>query len=303
MQLCLPQDVLLYDGLEAGHVPEVEECEADDTGGEQSVGLRHEQLVADRVEPGHYDHPEEEGEDVDVGVDPVAGGELVNLANQMEDPGLVEDGVDLRHQNPQTEAHTDLCLKDSEVTCDGRNVMNGEERVLLVENHLHRLHSVYPEAEEEAEAAGPWGGVEEVVPDVLRVVESPDRPETGDAGVNTSQECRPPLVVSHPAGGAGWGRREEEEEEAAQELYQGTQQEDGQASQVQAGQLLAESLQLREIFWVSEVHSSDLSSQWSPDLIWLPTSQSSAYILISVILKNVRKLGNPDSGIKKSDNV
>ena len=97
MQLCLPQDVLLYDGLEAGHVPEVEECEADDTGGEQSVGLRHEQLVADRVEPGHYDHPEEEGEDVDVGVDPVAGGELVNPANQMEDPGLVEDGVDLRH--------------------------------------------------------------------------------------------------------------------------------------------------------------------------------------------------------------
>ena len=38
------------------------------------------------------------------------------------------------------------------------------------------------------------------------------------------------------------------EEEASQELYQGTQQEDGQASQVQAGQLLAESLQLREIF-------------------------------------------------------
>ena len=29
MQFCLPQDVLLHDGLETGHVPEVEEGEAD----------------------------------------------------------------------------------------------------------------------------------------------------------------------------------------------------------------------------------------------------------------------------------
>ena len=255
MQFCLPQDVLLYDGLEAGHVPEVEEGEADDTGGEQGVGLRHEQLVADRVEPGHDDHPEEEGEDVDVGVDPVAGGELVNLANQMEDPGLVEDGVDLRHQNPQTEAHTDLCLEDSEVTCDGSDVMDSEERVLLVEDHLHRLHGVHPETEEKAEGAGPGGGVEEVVPDVLRIVESPDRPEASDAGVNTSQECRPPLVVSRPAA-PHWRvcGQEDREQEAAQHLEQGAQQEDGQSSQVEARQVLAERLELGEIFRVSEVH-------------------------------------------------
>ena len=66
MQLCLPQDVLLYDGLEAGHVPEVEESETDHAGGEESVGLRHVKLIADRVKPGHNHHPQEEGGHVDV---------------------------------------------------------------------------------------------------------------------------------------------------------------------------------------------------------------------------------------------
>ena len=255
MQFCLPQDVLLHDGLEAGHVPEVEEGEADHAGGEQSVGLRHEQLVADRVEPGHDDHPEEEGEDVDVGVDPVAGGELVHLTDQMEDPGLVEDGVYLRDKNPQSEAHPDLCVEDSVVAGDGSDVMDSEERELLVENHLHRLHGVHSEAEEKAEGADPGGGVEQVVPDVLRVVESPDCPDSRDAGVNTSQECRPPLVVSRPAA-PHWRvcGQEDREQEAAQHLEQGAQQEDGQSSQVEARQVLAESLQLGEIFRVSEVH-------------------------------------------------
>ena len=258
MQFCLPQDVFLYDCLEAGHVPQVEEGQTDDAGREQSVGLRHEQLVADRVKPGHDDDPEEEGEDVDVGVDPVAGGELVNITNQMEDPGLVEDGIDLRDQNPESEAHTNLCLEDSDATCDGSDVMNCEERVLLVENHLHRLHGVDTDAEEDAEAAGPGGGVEEVVPDVVRSVESPDGPETGDGGVDSGEECRPPLVVSRPAAdhGRAGGEPGGDQEEAARHLYQGTQQEDAQSSQVQAGQVLAESLQLREIVGVSEVHCS-----------------------------------------------
>ena len=142
-------------------------------------------------------------------------------------------------------------------------------------------------------------------------MEGPDSPQPRDGGVNTGDECCPPLVVSRPAAdhGRAGGEPGGDQEEAARHLYQGTQQEDAQSSQVQAGQVLAESLEPREIVGVSEVHCSadwaELVIWWAgiSDLIWLLTSQLYAYILIWVILKNVRKLGNPDSGIMKSDKV
>ena len=255
LEFWLPQDVLLDDGFEAGHVPQVEEGQTDHAGGEEGVRLGHEELIAFRVEPGHDDHPEEEGEHVDVGVDPVLGGELVNVTNQMEDPGLVEYSVDLWDEDPEAEAHASVGSQYSVVAGHGRQVMDGEKRVLLEEDHLHGLHGMDAQAEEETERARPGGGREEIRPDVERVVKCPDRPQAGDASVDAGEESRPPLVVSGPAGPHRGARGQDEgHRQAAHQLYQGTQQEDRHSSQVQGGEILAEGLQLREVFWVSEIH-------------------------------------------------
>ena len=255
LEFRFPEDVFLNDSLEAGHVPEVEESETDHAGGEESVGLRHVKLIADRVKPGHNHHPQEEGGHVDVWVDPVASGELVNVANQMEDPGLVEDSVNLRDEDPESEAHPSLSVEDHEVAGEGRQVVNDEERELFVDDHVDRLHGVHPEAEQETESPRPGGAVEKILPDVEWVVEGPDSPQPRDGGVNTGDECCPPLVVSRPAApDGGPGPHQQRHRQAAHHLYDGAQQEGRHSSHVHWGKLLAQTLQLWEIFGVSEVH-------------------------------------------------
>ena len=47
------------------------------------------------MKPGDDEDPQEEGDDVDVGVDDVLEGVPVNISHKVEDPGFVEDCIDL----------------------------------------------------------------------------------------------------------------------------------------------------------------------------------------------------------------
>ena len=47
------------------------------------------------MKPGNNDHPHKEGDDIDVGVDDVPNGVSVNISHKVEDPGFVEDCIDL----------------------------------------------------------------------------------------------------------------------------------------------------------------------------------------------------------------
>ena len=50
------------------------------------------------MKPGNNEDSQEEGDDVDVGVDDVREGVPVNISDKVKDPGFVEDGVDFRNK-------------------------------------------------------------------------------------------------------------------------------------------------------------------------------------------------------------
>ena len=62
------------------------------------------------MKPGHNEHPHEEGDDIDVGVDDVPTGVSVNISHKVEDPGFVEDCIDLSDKKDQTKPMSKLKL-------------------------------------------------------------------------------------------------------------------------------------------------------------------------------------------------
>ena len=89
------QNILDDQGLEAGHVPDVDEGHAEEAGGEEDIRQMNKDLEALTMKPGDDENSEEEGGDIDDGIDSVLQGELVCVTDKMEDPGLVEHSVDL----------------------------------------------------------------------------------------------------------------------------------------------------------------------------------------------------------------
>ena len=91
------------EGFEDGEVPHVDEEDAGAAHGEEEGGLLHEVEEALVVHPEDDEDPQEEGDYVDDGVDPVLQGPGGGESHDVQDPGLVRHSVQLRHQGQHRE--------------------------------------------------------------------------------------------------------------------------------------------------------------------------------------------------------
>ena len=183
------------------------------------------------MKPGNYEYSEEECGNIDDGIESVLQGELVSVTDKMEDPGLVEHRVDLWHQADDCEPMVTVGRQSSSTAGHRPNMVNCQEAVLAVEDHLQRLHHMNTKREQETVDGSRRGSMEKISCEVLRVMESPDSPETSDASIDTGQVACPPLV--HPLGTGlyiDWHQRLDQE--AAQDFYQGTKEQDQEVEEV-----------------------------------------------------------------------
>ena len=102
-----PQQILDDESLEAGHVPEVDEGDAEQGDEEEGVGRAEEVLEAVGLDVGGDEDPRQEGRDVHPRVDPELERGLVHALQQVQEPRLVEHRVQLRHEaeHPETLAN------------------------------------------------------------------------------------------------------------------------------------------------------------------------------------------------------
>ena len=190
------QNILDDQGFEAGHVPDIDEGHTEEAGGEEDIRQMNKDLEALTMKPGDDENSEEEGGDIDDGIDSVLQGELVRVTDKMEDPGLVEHSVDLWHEADDGEPMSEVEGQSSSTAGHCPHMVNCQEAVLAVEDHLQGLGYVDSEGEEETVDGSRRGSVEKISSEAGRIIESPNCPDTSDASIDTSQVARPPLV--HP---------------------------------------------------------------------------------------------------------
>ena len=94
------------------------------------------------MHPEDDDHSEKISENVDPGVDFEGERLPVQLSDEVEDPGLVEHGVDLGGETEDGKPDGDVVVEDTEDAEDGANMMPGEHAVLAGHHHLHQLPGV-----------------------------------------------------------------------------------------------------------------------------------------------------------------
>ena len=138
-------------------------------------------------------HTDEESDDVDHGVDPPLDGVLVSVRDEVENPGLIEHGIELGNETEHAKALTHPGVDDPADGGDGPDVVDSEEGELGGHHHVHGLGYVDTEAEQEAVSGQGRGAEQEVRPEAVRGPESHQRPGPRDACANASQEGRPPL--------------------------------------------------------------------------------------------------------------
>ena len=91
------------------------------------------------VHPEDDEDPDEEGGDVGDGIDPVLQGLFVSVRDDVKDPGLVSDSVQLGDQGQDCKAHGLLRENCSSEGDDDCNVMDREEAEVVGEDHVQEL--------------------------------------------------------------------------------------------------------------------------------------------------------------------
>ena len=119
------------------------------------------------MHPEDDDYSEKISENVDPGVHFEGERLSVQLSDQVEDPGLVEHGVDLCGETEDGEPNGDVVVEDQGDTEDGADMMPGEHAVLAGQHHLHQLPGVDPVGEGEAGPGHAGDAVQEVQSDHL----------------------------------------------------------------------------------------------------------------------------------------
>ena len=188
-------------------------------------------LEALTMKPGDDENSEEEGGDIDDCIDSVLQGELVRVTDKMEDPGLVEHSVDLWHQADNGKPMSEVRGQSSSTAGHCPHMVNCQEAVLAVEDHLQGLGYVDSEGEEETVDGSRRGSVEKISSEDGRIMESPDCPDSSDASIDTGQVARPPLV--HPlVTGLDLDWHQRLDQEAPQDLYHWTKEQDQEVEEV-----------------------------------------------------------------------
>jgi len=109
----------------------------------------------DEVDEALVVHPEddhdadEEGDNVSDGVGSVLHRHGVGVGDDMENPGLVGDGIELSDKSQDRKSNSftgDNCTSEAQ---DDGNVVNGEEGELAGDDHVHRLRDVDAEGEDD----------------------------------------------------------------------------------------------------------------------------------------------------------
>ena len=122
------------------------------------------------MKPGNYEYSEEECGNIDDGIDSVLEGELVSVTDKMEDPGLVEHRVDLWHQADDGKPMGEVGGQSSSTAGHRPNMVNCQEAVLAVEDHLQGLHHMNSKGEDKAVDSSRRGSMEKIRCEVLGVI-------------------------------------------------------------------------------------------------------------------------------------
>ena len=195
----LPQKIFYNQSLEAAQVPEVDEGETEESDKVECVWSVHKVLEAVSLDIAGEENPHKEGRDVNDGVDSELDRILVCVREEVEDPGLVEHGVQLRHETEHAKALAQAGVDDPGDCGDGPDVVDSEEGELGGQDHVHGLCQVHPEAEQEAVGGQGRGAEQEVRAEAGGVPERDQRPGAREAGGDARQEGRPPLEHPHGA--------------------------------------------------------------------------------------------------------
>ena len=139
---CFLYDIFLNESFQALNVPQVEKGVGDKTNAEKQVWIFYKILQTLPVHPEDNGHSEKVGKYIDPGIHFEGEGLPVQLSYQVEDPGLVKHGVDLRGEAEDAEANGDVVVEDHGDTEDGADMMPGEHAVLAGHHHLHHSHQV-----------------------------------------------------------------------------------------------------------------------------------------------------------------
>ena len=181
-----PQKILDHQSLEAAQVPEIDEGETHECHEEEIVRCLDKMLEAVALDVAGKQHTDEESDDVDHGVDPPLDGVLVSVRDEVENPGLIEHGIELGNETEHAKALTHPGVDDPADGGDGPDVVDSEEGELGGHHHVHGLGYVDSEAEQEAVSGQGRGAKQEVRPEAVRGPESHQRPGPRDACANAS---------------------------------------------------------------------------------------------------------------------
>ena len=164
------------------------------------------------VHPGHDGHAHQEGGQVDLGVLL----ELLRAAgqagDQVQDPGLVEDGVDLGDETEDGKPNGLASEEGAGEAQDDKDVVDEQHAGLLLPQHVQGLGAVdaYGEGDQAGGAGG--GGEHEVSPHGGGGVEGEEGPGPREPGAHPGHVGALPLPGLELGGEGGGGGRGQEEQ-------------------------------------------------------------------------------------------
>jgi len=195
MGLCLLHQVGNDKLAEDRDVPEVDEEKAEVAREEE--GKRKDAKVEERlvVHPGNDGHPDCKRRQVDpcVQLELVRG--AIDASNNVDDPGLVENGVDLSDEAEDGKSNGLAREQSTGEAEDDEDVVGEQLAGLLVPHHVHGLGQVDPDGEGDQALCGGGGGEHQVVSHLRTGVESCNGPGSGDCSSDSCQVSVLPLPV------------------------------------------------------------------------------------------------------------
>ena len=96
-EFLFPDDIFDYEGLEDWQVPHVDKEKTKTATSKEDAGIFGEILEGLIVHPENDEDSNEERDNVHIGIDDELQGVVVGVTDDVEDPGLVRHGVQLRH--------------------------------------------------------------------------------------------------------------------------------------------------------------------------------------------------------------
>ena len=197
-------------------VPDVDDEEAKATGDKEGGG---DEAVVEGglvVHPGHDGHAHQEGGQVDLRVLLELFRAAGQARDQVQDPGLVEDGVNFGDKTEDSEPNGLASEEGAGEAQDDKDVVDKQHAGLLLPQHVQGLGAVnaYGEGDQAGGAGG--GGEHEVGPHGGGGVEGKEGPGPGEPGAHPGHVGAlplPGLELGGEGGGGGRGQEEQAREE------------------------------------------------------------------------------------------